>query len=221
MVSRASSLSDKHRAPLPGASGLPKQTLLPILRAIREGVADIRGVFATPEIRMVGSSLFIIYEPDWVRAEDDLQRLWLDEDDEEDEEDEGEDHDDEDRPGPPFVVKIIAFAHTCMAPMKVFCLALILFLDYWMRGLHKSKVEVGLTRFPGGFASSLALSHGPLVVGLLAGPGKRRLHGLFACRSLGRLCLGHLQAFRIPSRCYGQHFDTMLLRRRVAIQRKS
>ena len=35
---------------------------------------------------------------------------------EENEEDEGEDDDEDDRPGPPFVVKIIDFAHTHMAP---------------------------------------------------------------------------------------------------------
>jgi 1D-myo-inositol-tetrakisphosphate 5-kinase/inositol-polyphosphate multikinase len=102
------------------SSGLPKQTLLPILHAIREDVADIREVFTTLEIRMVGGSLFIVYEADWARAEDGLQRLWLDEGDEEgeeeDEEDEDEDDDDDDRPGPPFVVKIIDFAHTRLAP---------------------------------------------------------------------------------------------------------
>jgi hypothetical protein len=46
------------------SSGLSKQTLLPILRAIREDVADIREVFTTLEIRMVGGNLFIIYEAD-------------------------------------------------------------------------------------------------------------------------------------------------------------
>lgn len=103
------------------SSGLPKQTLLPILRAIREDVADIREVFTTLEIRLVGGSLLIIYEADWARAEEGLQRLWPDEGDEggeeDDEEDEDEDDDDDDdRPGPPFVVKIIDFAHTRLAP---------------------------------------------------------------------------------------------------------
>ncbi|EDR12176.1 uncharacterized protein LACBIDRAFT_246465 [Laccaria bicolor S238N-H82] len=83
------------------SSGLPKQTLLPILRAIREDVADIREVFTTLEIRLVGGSLLIIYEADWARAEEGLQRLWPDEGDE---------------GGPPFVVKIIDFAHTRLAP---------------------------------------------------------------------------------------------------------
>jgi len=65
---------------------------------------------------MVGGSLFIVYEADWARAEDGLQRLWVDEDEEEEEEGEVEDNDDDDRRGPPFVVKIIDFAHTRMAP---------------------------------------------------------------------------------------------------------
>lgn len=98
------------------SSGLSKKTLLPILRAIREDVADIRGVFTTLEIRMAGGSLFIVYEADWARAEDGLQRLLLDEGNEDEEEDEDEDDDDDDRPGPPFVVKIIDFAHTRLAP---------------------------------------------------------------------------------------------------------
>ena len=99
------------------SSGLPKQTLLPILHAIREDVADIREVFTTLEIRMIGGSLLIVYEADWARAEDGLQRLWLDAGDEEGEEDDEEDEDDDDdRPGPPFVVKIIDFAHTRLAP---------------------------------------------------------------------------------------------------------
>ena len=66
---------------------------------------------------MVGGSLFIIYEADWARAGDGLKRLLLDEGNEdeeegEDDEDEDEDDDDDDRPGPPFAVKIIDFAHT-------------------------------------------------------------------------------------------------------------
>jgi 1D-myo-inositol-tetrakisphosphate 5-kinase/inositol-polyphosphate multikinase len=70
----------------------------------------------TFEIRMVGGSLFIIYEADWAIAEDGLQRLWLDEGNEGEDEHEDEDDDKEDRPGPPFVVKIIDFAHTRIAP---------------------------------------------------------------------------------------------------------
>ncbi|KIJ96031.1 hypothetical protein K443DRAFT_682578 [Laccaria amethystina LaAM-08-1] len=98
------------------SSGLPKQTLLPILHAIREDVADIQQVFTTLEIRMVGGSLFIIYEADWARADNGFQRLWLDEGNEGEEEHEDEDDDEDDRPGPPFVVKIIDFTHIRMAP---------------------------------------------------------------------------------------------------------
>lgn len=102
---------------LSSSSGLPKQTLQLILQAIQEDVADIREVFTTTKIHMVGGSLLIIYEADWARAKDGLQRLWLDEGDEEDdEEDEDEDDDHDDQPGPPFVIKIINFAHTHLAP---------------------------------------------------------------------------------------------------------
>jgi len=71
---------------------------------------------------MVGASLLIIYEADWTRAEQGLTRF--------SEEDGGEVEDrdidmnnehDEDRsrskrPGPPFVVKLIDFAHTRFVP---------------------------------------------------------------------------------------------------------
>jgi 1D-myo-inositol-tetrakisphosphate 5-kinase/inositol-polyphosphate multikinase len=107
MVSRASSLSDKHRAPLPGSGNK-----LCCQSSVRGDVADIQVVFTAFEIRMVRGSLLIIYEADWARAEDGFQQLWLDEGKEEHEE---EDDDEDDRPGPRFVVKIIDFTHTRMA----------------------------------------------------------------------------------------------------------
>ena len=76
---------------------------------------------------MVGASLLIIYEADWTRAEQSLTSFSEEEEDEKDidddidDEDEDDDDDDEDesnskRPGPPFIVRLIDFAHTRLAP---------------------------------------------------------------------------------------------------------
>ncbi|KAG6852903.1 hypothetical protein C0991_008272 [Blastosporella zonata] len=95
-------------------SGLPLDTLLPILREIREDVAEVRDIYSELEIRMVGGSLLIVYEADWTRAKEGVKRLEEEEEEEEDDdEDEDEDEDeDADKPGPPCVVKLIDFAHT-------------------------------------------------------------------------------------------------------------
>ena len=114
--------SDKSDIPS-SSSGLPKETLEPILRAIYEEVAEIREVYSSLEIRMIGGSLLIVYEADWTRAEQSLT-AFNEEDDEDDEDmdlDMEDDSDDEDesnskRPGPPFVAKLIDFAHTRLAP---------------------------------------------------------------------------------------------------------
>lgn len=92
-------------------SGLPQQTLVPILQGIREEVQEIRDVFAEVEVRMVGGSLLIIYEADWKKAE---EGLYQEEDDQEESDDDSDD--DEETSGPPFVVKVIDFAHTMATP---------------------------------------------------------------------------------------------------------
>ncbi|EJF56298.1 SAICAR synthase-like protein [Dichomitus squalens LYAD-421 SS1] len=103
-------------APATG-TGLPPDVLLPILESMREDVAEIREALAQVHMRMVGGSLLIIYEADWGRAREGLK--WLEEaaedEDEEDEEDEDEDED-EKRVGPPYLVKLIDFAHTKVVP---------------------------------------------------------------------------------------------------------
>jgi 1D-myo-inositol-tetrakisphosphate 5-kinase/inositol-polyphosphate multikinase len=100
------------------SSGLPKETLEPILRAIWEEIAEIREVYSSLEIRMVGASLLIIYEADWTRAEESLTSFSKEEDekDEEMDDDDYEGESNSNRPGPPFVVKLIDFAHTRVAP---------------------------------------------------------------------------------------------------------
>ena len=109
--------------PPSSSSGLPKDILEPILRAIYDEIAEIRQVYSSLEIRMVGASLLIIYEADWTRAEQSLTSFSEEEEDEKDIDDDidDEDEDDEDesnskRPGPPFIVRLIDFAHTRLAP---------------------------------------------------------------------------------------------------------
>ncbi|KAG5642808.1 hypothetical protein DXG03_002092 [Asterophora parasitica] len=104
-------------------SGLPLQTLQPILQGIREEIVEIRDAFSEVEVTMVGGSLLIVYEADWTRAEAGIQKLL--EDDEELEDGDDEDEDDEDegdegnkRLGVPFSVKLIDFAHTRLVPGK-------------------------------------------------------------------------------------------------------
>ncbi|KAF9460920.1 hypothetical protein BDZ94DRAFT_1290953 [Collybia nuda] len=104
----------------PTNSGLPRRTLLPLLRAICSDVAEIREVYASLEIRMVGGSLLIVYEGDWARAEEGIGKLGMVIDDDEDggyDEEEGEDDDnDDDEEQLPYVIKLIDFAHTRLVP---------------------------------------------------------------------------------------------------------
>ena len=85
---------------------------------------------------MVGGSLLIIYEADWARAEEGIKNYLEgdaemeeggDEDggkgdeghDEQEDDENGElDDDDDDEPRPPFMVKLIDFAHTIVVPGK-------------------------------------------------------------------------------------------------------
>jgi len=67
---------------LPGAHpggpmdvGLPVSLLLPILKAIKRSVQGLRGVLNSIELRLVGSSLLVVYEGDWDHAEVGVQ--WL------------------------------------------------------------------------------------------------------------------------------------------------
>ncbi|KAI0317385.1 inositol polyphosphate kinase-domain-containing protein [Amylostereum chailletii] len=101
--------------------GLPARLLLPILAAIKDEIEDISDALSGVELRMVGGSLLVLYEADWARAEGGLR--WLekhagDEEGEEDDEEEGEEEGEggEKKPGPPFVVKLIDFAHTRLKP---------------------------------------------------------------------------------------------------------
>ncbi|TBU29318.1 inositol polyphosphate kinase [Dichomitus squalens] len=98
-------------------TGLPPDVLLPMLESMREDIAEIREALAQVHMRMVGGSLLIIYEADWERAREGLK--WLEEADEDEDEDDEENEDedeDEKRVGPPYLVKLIDFAHTKVVP---------------------------------------------------------------------------------------------------------
>ncbi|KAI0695079.1 SAICAR synthase-like protein [Cerioporus squamosus] len=116
-TSTSSAGGDSEDAPPSQGTGLPADILLPVLESLREDVAEIRATLADVHMRMVGGSLLIIYEADWERAREGLK--WLEEADEEndDEEDEEEEEENEEgsgktRVGPPYLVKLIDFAHT-------------------------------------------------------------------------------------------------------------
>lgn len=126
--------------------GLPRHLLLPILQAVREDIADVRDTLSEIHLRMVGTSVLIVYEADWARAEEGVKALELEmrereedenendskakaeaeaeaeiseDDGEGDDEDEDYDvDDDDDMEGPtlPYTVKLIDFAHTRIKP---------------------------------------------------------------------------------------------------------
>ena len=98
--------------------GLPKEQLLPVIKAIRESVATIRDAFAQLEIRMAGGSFLFIYEGDLERAKQGISLLegegvW--EGDDEDDDDEEDTDGGDAKPGLPCLVKLIDFAHTVVA----------------------------------------------------------------------------------------------------------
>lgn len=102
------------------AEGLPRSTLLPILQGIKENVEEIRDAVKGVEIRMVATSLLIMYEGDVEKAGEGVRYMDMDEDEdvpEEKEEDDSDDDDEEEEGSKwPFVVKLIDFAHTKHVP---------------------------------------------------------------------------------------------------------
>lgn len=118
------------------SSGLPKETLVAILQGIRAEVQEIRDIFGKLEMRMVGGSLLVIYEADWQKAQEGLE-----EEDDEDE-DESDDDDEEEKRGPPFVVKVIDFAHTILTPGEGVDRGVLLGLDTVLRLLDHRLSEI-------------------------------------------------------------------------------
>jgi len=121
--------------------GLPSTLLVPILRSIRKSVQGIRDSLSSIELRLIGSSLLIVYEGDWDRAKMGVQ--WLaeqpvgmssEEEEEKEEEmygdteedvegvegwegdEEGSEESSEEGSESPCVVRLIDFAHTRLLP---------------------------------------------------------------------------------------------------------
>ena len=101
----------------PSGQGLPRDLLIPVVEGLLDQVKSIRDAVAETEIRMVGGSILVVYEAEWERARVGLEILKkngsMQVDEDEDEEGEEED---EESVGPPFVVRMIDFAHTKFVP---------------------------------------------------------------------------------------------------------
>ncbi|KIY73075.1 SAICAR synthase-like protein [Cylindrobasidium torrendii FP15055 ss-10] len=108
-------------ASVDSTSGLSANLLLPILKAIRTEIIEIRAAFAALELRMVGGSLLLVYEGDAAKAAEGVS--WMldgglsvvaaDEDDEK-----SDDEDEKVKHSPVYSVKLIDFAHTRLVPEK-------------------------------------------------------------------------------------------------------
>jgi 1D-myo-inositol-tetrakisphosphate 5-kinase/inositol-polyphosphate multikinase len=120
------------------SSGLPKKILVPILQGIREEVQEIRNIFAKLEVRMVGGSLLVIYEADWQKAEEKLNQ----EEDEDEDEGDSDDDEDENKTGPPFMVRVIDFAHTTLEPGQGVDSGVLLGLNTVLRLLDERLSEI-------------------------------------------------------------------------------
>ncbi|KAJ2936596.1 hypothetical protein H1R20_g500, partial [Candolleomyces eurysporus] len=110
-------------APEEPKQGLPRHVLLPVLKAVRAEIAEIKGALSKIEFRMVGGSILVIYEAEWERADAAIKRYveeskrvsekaGQEEEEEGEEDDDEEDDDEENIPPPAFTVKLIDFAHT-------------------------------------------------------------------------------------------------------------
>jgi len=98
------------------------------LESLREDIVELIEAFREVNLRMVGGSLLIIYEGDWERAAEGIKLFGLDEsesgdaaadgenEENSDEEEEGEDDENKKRPGPPYTINLIDFAHTRITP---------------------------------------------------------------------------------------------------------
>jgi 1D-myo-inositol-tetrakisphosphate 5-kinase/inositol-polyphosphate multikinase len=98
---------------------LPRDLLQAILEGILAEVLAIREAVSDTVMRMIGSSLLIIYEADWEILRQSLKLWHPDAEDIEEDSDEADDSDDTDssralKYRPPYVVKLIDFAHTTL-----------------------------------------------------------------------------------------------------------
>jgi len=105
----------------PRGQGLPKELLHRVLQGILTAVQRIREAVQSAEMRMVGGSILVVYEADWDRLRKCLEEWPMDADELEDYEEPDEDDADDGsgvvgegdgKTGPPYLVKLIDFAHT-------------------------------------------------------------------------------------------------------------
>ncbi|ETW85073.1 hypothetical protein HETIRDRAFT_25122, partial [Heterobasidion irregulare TC 32-1] len=111
----------------PPTTGLPARTLLPILSAIARDVRAVRAALAGVEMRMVGGSLLVVYEAEWARAAAGVEWLAA--------------HPDG-KPGPPYIVRLIDFAHTRLKPGEGPDLGVLQGVDTILRLLQGRMAEV-------------------------------------------------------------------------------
>ena len=71
----ASDSNNDASTPSSPSSGLPGNTLVPILRALREEIVliKLKEAYSTLELRMVGGGLLTICEADWAHAEEGIK----------------------------------------------------------------------------------------------------------------------------------------------------
>lgn len=122
-----------HGEPTSSTLGLPRSTLIPILRGIRESVARIREAYSSLEMRIVGGSLLVIYEADWNLAEEGLERTLS-----------RPLHKEHRADSPlPYTVKLVDFAHTRVSPGLGPDEGVLLGLDTMLRLLDGRIAELG------------------------------------------------------------------------------
>ena len=102
---------------IPRGQGLPRDLLRQVLQGLIADIEEIREAVRQTEMRMVASSLLVVYEADWDVLRENLQ-TWSREapsygGGEEDGEVGSSDSSD-DTPGPPYLVKLIDFGHTTL-----------------------------------------------------------------------------------------------------------
>ncbi|KZP13835.1 SAICAR synthase-like protein [Athelia psychrophila] len=117
-VASTSTIAQAGKAP---SLGLPRSALLPILESLREDVVELHNILEGLELRMVGASLLIIHESDWDRAAQGITYYTEEGSDDSDSMDDSEEDEEDEvgppkRPGVPFTVNLIDFAHTRVAP---------------------------------------------------------------------------------------------------------
>jgi 1D-myo-inositol-tetrakisphosphate 5-kinase/inositol-polyphosphate multikinase len=108
--------------------GLPSRLLIPVLQGIRAEIEKIRVALTELELTIIGGSLLIVYEADWDQLSKGLEYAsqlngYDSESEEESEEEDTEGLDEQKseqgkKPGPPYRVRLIDFAHTRFAAGK-------------------------------------------------------------------------------------------------------